>query len=373
MAIAAAMLTGCSGWLGRGSSGVASGTQTESYSQYTGDYQQRSLVAPGMGLDNNLEPSTTQKFTTAVVAAPAKVGNTVKDGYIKLTSWGSSDSTPTTDATSTTTFFGGLFAKKEEPSPELCVATARVYERSGNYTAAAAEYETALKETPDYVPALLSYGHLMDHQDKLADATKLYQRAVKSNPKEAATYNDLGLCFARRRMMADSLSALTTAVQLQPDRPLYRNNLAVVLVDQHRPDDAFTQLRAVNNEAVANYDLGVLLEHQKQDALAQAHFQRALELNPSFAEARQWSQYLAERAPAMASPPSISSQPAAPPGPRIASVPTSMQRPGFYGGPPKPVVAGPVPNPSSMPPTPDNLGNYQPSPSAELHALPPVQ
>jgi Flp pilus assembly protein TadD len=371
MAVVAVTLTSCTGWFGHGSSGVGSSANSETYAQYSSDYQHRSLVAPGMGLDNNLEPSTTQKFTTAIAAAPAKVGDSVKNGYIKLTSWGSTNATTTTaDATTTTTT--SIFAKKPEPSPELCVATARVYEKSGNYNGAIAEYETALKQAPNYVPALLSYGHLLDHQGKLAEATKLYQRAVKANPKEAAAYNDLGLCLARRGMAADAIGALGAAVQLQPDRPLYRNNLAVLLVEQHRPDDALAQLRTMNTEAIANYDLGVLLAQHQQASLAQAHFQRALELEPSFVEAQQWSQHLAQRESAIASAPSTSSQSAAPQ-PRLASVPTFMQRPVIYGGPPKPAAVGPQPANSNIPPSPESLGTRQLPADSEVHALPPVQ
>jgi Flp pilus assembly protein TadD len=267
----------------------------------------------------------------------------------KSTTFGSSSTSTATAATSTP---GSLFSKKKA-SPELNVATARLCESRGDFAGAAAQYEAALKTSPDYVPALLSYAHLQDHQNKLGEATKLYERAVKVNPKEATAYNDLGLCLARRGMAADALSAMGKAVQLQPDKALYRNNLAVVLVDQHRIDDALSELRAVDTEAVANYDIGILLEQRKQDALAQAHFQRALELDPQFTDARLWNEHLANRAAALAAAQPGRAQQVASPETRIASVPTSMQRPPLYGAPANTAMGGPQPMNAAVPPMPD--------------------
>jgi Flp pilus assembly protein TadD len=276
----------------------------------------------------------------------------------KSTTYGSS-STASTAPSTTTSFFS-----KKKPTPDLCVATARLCESRGDFAGAAAQYEMALKASPDYVPALLSYAHLQDNQNKLAEATKLYERAAKANPKEAGTYNDLGLCLARRGMATDALGALGKAVQLQPDKALYRNNLAVVLVDQHRPDDALTQLRAVDTEAVANYDLGILLEQRKQDVLAQARFQHALELDPQFTEARLWNEHLAKRAAALASTQPSRAQQALPPETRLASVPTTMQRPGLYSGPPNIAAPGPQTGQSAVPPMPDTAPRIASIPSS---------
>jgi Flp pilus assembly protein TadD len=316
-----------------------------------------------------------------------------------------STSTAAATPSNTTSFFS-----KKKATPDLYVATARLCESRGDFAGAADQYEKALKDSPDYVPALLSYAHLQDHQNKLAEATTLYQRAVKANPKEASAFNDLGLCFARRGMAAESLGALGKAVLLQPDKALYRNNVAMVLVDQHRPDDALAQLRAVNNESVANYNVAVLLAQRNQDVLAQAHFRRALELNPSFAEAQQWNDHLSERATAMVSAPPARPQQSAPPDMRLASIPTSMQRPSatsglpqstiagqqpavppmpntmppaasvptamqrpdLYSGPPRSAQAAVQPNRPAVPPTPENMGSYQPSANSELRPLPPV-
>jgi tetratricopeptide (TPR) repeat protein len=318
-----------------------------------------------------------------------------------------------------------IFAKKPEASPELMVATARVYERTGNYEAAAGEYEKALKKTPNDVATILSYAHLLDHEGKLADATQMYQRAIKTNPHEPAAYNDLGLCLARRGMMKDSSQALAKAVEMQPERELYRNNYASVLVEMKRVDEALVQLKAAHPEAVAQYNLAVMLQQHNQDALAYDHFRRALELDPGFAQAREWTQRLTARnstgiqlaqAPTYASPATNAQmaayQAVSPPPVRVASVPAPVASPGSYGVAPQPeavssylrpelsprIEAGQLaahygavgtsdqPNSTgspvtgnvqssepAMPPMPDSFRNYPAASGADFQYLPPVQ
>ncbi|HEY2882888.1 MAG TPA: tetratricopeptide repeat protein [Pirellulales bacterium] len=409
---------GCANSLWSGPQGLSS-AKSETYDQYSKDYQSRSLSSPGMGLDNDVEPGRMQKIGSAVAAVPAEVGSSLKSGAEKVTGW-VTPASATTDAAGVTTT--SIFAKKKEASPQLHLATARMYESRGEYAEAATQYDLALKDTPNDVATLLSYGHLMDHQGKLPEATKLYQRAVKANPREPAAYNDLGLCLARRGNLNDAMKSVARASQLAPDRALYRNNLATLLVEQHKTDEALAQLRSVHDESIANYNLAVMLHQHKQDTLATVHFQRALELNPSFNEARDWLAQLA-MGPA-ASIEIAGNTPSAPPI-RMAAVPQPSMNNGSYnaGGESGPMYAGqqfapaaaPAPvqiyqpqfqrqsesiaiPPSKqyypaqysqpqfqppqqqmppqtgmyrgnepMPPTPDNLGNYQPAINSELH------
>lgn len=340
------------------------------------------------------------------VAACAVLGiagctSSIGDSLKSMTSW-ATPKKPSKEPVETTS----VFAKKPEASADLHVATARVYEANGNYTAAADEYQKALKKSPNNVVALLSYAHLLDHDGKLPEATKMYTQATKVAPNEPAAYNDLGLCLARRGMTKDSIKALTKAVDLQPSRPLYRNNLATVLVEANRQDEALAQLKAVHPEAVAHYNLAVLLQQHKQDVLAQTHFRRALELDPTFAAAREWCDRLS---PQQAGQTQVAGyeRVVVPPS-RVAVVPAPSPRAGSYGAAPDPQVVSnylrPEPTPtiqtaqpgdryasfggaagqqaspqvvrasdSMQPPTPESVSNYQPTLSSELHFLPPVQ
>jgi Flp pilus assembly protein TadD len=334
------------------------------------------------------EPSTLSKVGSALAATPTAIAGVFKSKST-TPSWAKSEPQP--DPTEPTT---NMFAKKPEASPELRVATARVYEKNGNYTAAAEQYEKALQKTPNDVATLLSYGHLLDHQGKLPEATDMYLRAVKASPKESAAYNDLGLCYARRGNISESLKALNKAVELQPERPLYRNNLATVLVQQHRTDEALAQLKAVNEESVAHYNLAYLLMQHQQESLAATHFRRATELNPSLVEARDWTEKLAARSGQSAAPVAQVQRSTAPVA-QMASLPQVAPRQGSYGPAPvpptspylRPEAAAQANNAAvgsryaaqaqgrpAPAPTPESLSNYQPQINdAELHFLPPVE
>jgi hypothetical protein len=79
---------------------------------------------------------------------------------------------------------------------------------------------------------------------------------------------------------------------LEPANPLYRNNIATVLVDQEKFREAFDQLRQVHNEAAAYYNLGYLLTKKGKNQAALHSFSCALQVDPSMGAARQWVDHL---------------------------------------------------------------------------------
>jgi Tfp pilus assembly protein PilF len=185
-----------------------------------------------------------------------------------------------------------LNTKSPPPGPDLYVSTARVYEGTQNTEAAKAQYDRALQIDPAFLPALLGYAHLLDTQKEFAAADKYYQKAVKKHPEVAAIYNDWGMSQQRRGRLDESAKLLTKATQLQPEKQLYRNNLAMVLVVMHRPEEAYRQLAAIEAPAVAHYNLATLLHRAGNDQMAAYHFAEASKDDPKWAQARQWAERL---------------------------------------------------------------------------------
>ena len=124
-----------------------------------------------------------------------------------------------------------------------------------------------------------------DRQSNLPFAENLYQQAVTANPQNAAALNDLGLCLAREGKLEPSLQVLEQAIHLQPDKSLYRNNAATVLVEMRQDQRALAHLAAVHNPAEANFNLGQLLVDRGRPADAATYFQTALQLNPGMQQA----------------------------------------------------------------------------------------
>jgi len=218
---------------------------------------------------------------------------------------------------------------KADPSPELYLSMATVTEESGNLAGARKHYQQALELAPERVDVILQYARFRDRHGELTEATELYRQAARSNPDEPSVFNDLGLCLARQNLLPQSLSALERAVQLAPERRLYRNNIATVLVEQGNVDAAFGHLKAVHEEAVAYYNLGYLMLKKGEPKAASRLFAEALAKNPSLVEARIWLRKLESDE---ARPQNVRRQPprlrsATRPTPRPAGMPELSMRP----------------------------------------------
>jgi len=179
-------------------------------------------------------------------------------------------------------------ATSDKPTPDLLVSLAQVHEQSGKLNDAEKQYQHALRLNANYLPALLGYARLEDRRGNFDDATKLYQKAIATHPKDATSYNDLGLSYQKRKMLTESAKMLRQAVRLEPQAKLYRNNLASVLVELGQINEALAQFTMVEGEAVAHYNVGYLLAQNGDPNGALGHFQQALRINPSLTAAQQW-------------------------------------------------------------------------------------
>lgn len=175
--------------------------------------------------------------------------------------------------------------KSGPPTPSLYVAMAQISEQGGNAPHARSLYQQALSIDPKDLDALLGLARLEDREGNLQAALQNYQQAVNFHPQDARAYNDLGLCHARSGQMQSSLQCLDQAVRLRPDKALYRNNIAKVLIEQNQFDAALAHLGAVNEPAVANYNMAALLQERGRSNEAVPFLQQALAMKPQFTEA----------------------------------------------------------------------------------------
>jgi tetratricopeptide (TPR) repeat protein len=229
-----------------------------------------SKTTPSVGLGGSPPPSnegpivsTWNKTTAAVAAAFTPTPKVETDDPTSLTS------------------------KSGKVGPDVHVNLGRVYEGQNKTAEAIAQYEKALAMKPTDLTALVSLARLNDRQGNSHKAVELYQRALKSHPTSGLAHNDLGLCYARQKQWQRATEELSKAVELQPGNPKYRNNLATVMVELGRTDDALKQLAAVNNEAVAHYNLAYLLQQKGQSSLAVMHLQQAVTKDPTLSPAHE--------------------------------------------------------------------------------------
>ncbi len=216
---------------------------------------------------------------------------------------------------------------KSKADADLYVAVAQLYEQGGKLADAAQQYELALRDKPDHLPALLGYAQLKDRMEKPSEALELYQRASKVHPKEASAHNNLGLYYARHGQLDEAVAAMNRAIQLDPKNPLYRNNIAGVLVDQNRVREALAQLREAHAEAAAYYNLGYLLNKKGQTQAAMQQFRSALKADPSLESAQRWLEYLQRTTAQTQAPPRPMPTEAATNGPLVLTEPVTNGRP----------------------------------------------
>ncbi|WP_145053780.1 tetratricopeptide repeat protein [Lignipirellula cremea] len=195
----------------------------------------------------------------------------------------------------------------QKMSPDVHIAAGQVHERNGLFDAAEAQYQKALSVDASNLTAMLHLGRLYDRQENFGGANKTYQAAVKAHPQSAVALNDMGLCLARQGRFAESQRILARAVEIAPNNRMYRNNAATVLVENGQIQEAYQQLASVNRDAVAHYNLAVLLyQHESLDK-AHEHFTLAGQLDPSMTEALQMAARLQQPS---AEPTAVAAQPA---------------------------------------------------------------
>jgi tetratricopeptide (TPR) repeat protein len=124
-----------------------------------------------------------------------------------------------------------------------------------------------------------------DRLGQFSVAEDLYRQAVAAKPDDAGALNDLGLCLARQGKLEQSAQVLEQAIHLQPEKALYRNNAATVLVEMRRDQQAIGHLAAVHGPAEAQFNMGSLLVQRNRASEAEAYFEQALDINPDMKEA----------------------------------------------------------------------------------------
>ena len=171
-------------------------------------------------------------------------------------------------------------------SPDVYIASARMHQFSRNFDKATEFYNRVLELEPGNLDALVGFGRMLDRQNNYAEAATYYEQATSHHPANASAFNDLGLCYARQGKLAKSIQSLQTAIQLNPESKLYRNNIATVLVENNQLNEAQRFLVDAHGEAAASYNVGYLLYQRGDSETARQFFAQAISSDPQFQAAQ---------------------------------------------------------------------------------------
>lgn len=132
------------------------------------------------------------------------------------------------------------------------------------------------------------YGIYLKQPDK---AVAPMQRSLKLNPNQAPGWHALGVTYIQLNKNLDAVGAISKAIKLNPNQPTYYNNLAAAYAGMARWQDAFNTLNDEKDLAekldapMVWYNLGNGYARLEQAAPAVAAYQRAVKLNPGWAQA----------------------------------------------------------------------------------------
>jgi len=106
------------------------------------------------------------------------------------------------------------------------MALAQVYVASGNFSAAAEQFQLLIGKDPKSDRLYLQLGEAKARGGDVAGALAAFQTARQHTPADAAPAFDLALLYDRAGRTREARSEYQTVVQLQPDNTAALNNLA---------------------------------------------------------------------------------------------------------------------------------------------------
>jgi len=170
--------------------------------------------------------------------------------------------------------------------PDIYLTAARMAEQNGRPDVAREHYQKILKKDTTNRNAVIGLARLYYRGGDLSSAERLYRKGLSMYRNDAVIMNDLGLCYARKGQLNESISMLQAALQVSPGREMYINNLAAALVEANRNKEAVAYLTQAHGPDQANLQVGYMLREAGRQDLAIEFLDNALALNPNLQAAR---------------------------------------------------------------------------------------
>ena len=131
---------------------------------------------------------------------------------------------------------------------------------------AEAEYRTALRLDPNFVPALANLADLDRLRGQDQQGAELLRKALHIEPKNADIHHSLGLLLVRQHNYAEALSELRQASELAPDNARYAYVYAIALNSAGGAADAMALLERTHRQHPADPDILVGLVSIARDS-----------------------------------------------------------------------------------------------------------
>jgi tetratricopeptide (TPR) repeat protein len=174
--------------------------------------------------------------------------------------------------------------------PEAHLNLGLLYLRRRQMPEAEAEYRTALRLDPGFVPALVNLADLDRMRGADQEGAELLKKAMAIEPDNADARYSLGLLLVRQHDYAGALELLRRAHELAPDNARYAYVYAVALNSTGAPAEAIALLERAYQQHATDRDILAALVSIARDtgdfALALRHARELVTLDPGDAQLR---------------------------------------------------------------------------------------
>jgi len=116
------------------------------------------------------------------------------------------------------------------------------YLELGNYKIALSHYQKTISLDPNNAQAQSSLGLCFYQTNEFQQAISCYQSAILLGDKSANNYNYLGFCYHKLNDFAAAVTNFQKAVELDPNTPVYKENLRATMEERIKFDEIFTEL-----------------------------------------------------------------------------------------------------------------------------------
>lgn len=169
------------------------------------------------------------------------------------------------------------------------LALALAYIDTRQFDSARTALDQAAAERPGNPDVEVTKATLLSREGKSAEAEAVYRRVTKEHPEHGQAALDYAGFLVRQNRSSEAEPYFTTALRLQPSSALLHSEFAAALSVQGKFDLAVEQLRQARrlapNDPMVHFELAQVLSQTRRAREAVGCYDKALELNPTFAGA----------------------------------------------------------------------------------------
>ncbi len=179
------------------------------------------------------------------------------------------------------------FETSEDPpvKAKTHFAAGQLAETQGDYPVAIEQYWAALKLQPRYREPLYRLGVVYCHLEHYPDAIVAWKEYLKASDGDSTGYSNLAFCYELAGKHPDAEEAYRKGIDKDPANNPCRVNYGLMLARDNRIAEATLQLQTVLTPAQVHYNLASVYEHQGNKERARSEYRKAINLDPSLADA----------------------------------------------------------------------------------------